>query len=591
VRRAAAAVVCMAATAVALLPCAAGARSPFAWRGIVEGAYGPTWDHAARMRVLRWMPRHGFNAYVHAPKDDLYQRTFWRDPYPKAEQAQFTQEIGLARALGIEWIPNLSPAIPLIPTPKPPDRPPSRDICFSCSADLQVVLRKLAPFLAAGAHTFMISFDDVTKTFGHAEDVAAYGTGDIAFGRANGDFLSRLYVALRGRDPRARLLTVGADYSGTSDTPYLRGLRSKLRKGVEVMWTGDQVPSHAFAPADARAYGRLIGRRPLVWDNWTDDDTAGNATPLGTARIFLGPYLRRPDVAGSVGGFFLNPMNEADLNLLPLATAGDWMRAPRRYHRRRSWLRAVRELAGHGRSARVLRRTLRAWAETSWSTKLDLSEAPTFVRRGHRFLQAYDAFASWRGAERLLLRELGLAAGAATRLHGLPDHAFAVEAVHFLDATTQAAGAGRLGTQLLAAERPSLTLRLRHGRFTGSAHPPDPNRAAAIRSRFQSQDDAQSRNRYFVYGWRTAYAFEIPPYPVPPNTMSTYLGAVSARDSAWQDHSDQAASHVTLTVGGKRVKLSKSGRFRIARRTGCGRLLIATDGAGGRTGLRLPRCR
>ena len=53
--------------------------------------------------------------------------------------------------------------------------------------------------------------------------------GDQAFGRANGDFLSRLYVALRNRDPRARLLTVGADYSGTSDTPYLRGLRATLR--------------------------------------------------------------------------------------------------------------------------------------------------------------------------------------------------------------------------------------------------------------------------------------------------------------------------------------------------------------------------
>src|SRR5437763_5757886 len=225
------------------------------------------------------------------------------------------------------------------------------------------------------------------------------------------------------------------------------------------MWTGDHVPSHAFAPAAAAAYGRLVGRRPLVWDNWTDDDTAGNATPLGTARIFLGPYLRRPDVAGSVSGFFLNPMNEADLNLLPLATAGDWMRAPRRYHRRQSWLRAVRELAGHRPSARLLQRTLRAWAETSWSTKLDLSEAPTFVRLNRRFLHAYDSFASWRGAEHRLQKELGLAGAAATRLRALPDRAFAVEAVNFLDAAHQAAGAGRLGTQLLAAERPSLTVR------------------------------------------------------------------------------------------------------------------------------------
>ena len=51
------------------------------------------------------------------------------------------------------------------------------------------------------------------------------------------------------------------------------------------MWTGTDIPSAALcSAADARAYGKLIGRRPLVWDNWTDDDTAGNATPAGTAR-------------------------------------------------------------------------------------------------------------------------------------------------------------------------------------------------------------------------------------------------------------------------------------------------------------------
>ncbi|MFL5779963.1 MAG: beta-N-acetylglucosaminidase domain-containing protein, partial [Thermoleophilaceae bacterium] len=334
-----------------LLPCGpASARSPFAWRGIVEGAYGPTWDHGARSRVLRWMPAHGFNAYVHAPKDDLYQRTYWRDAYPAAEMAAFRREIRLASARGVRWVPNLSPALPLLPTPRIPSKPPSRDLCFSCPSDLAAVVAKLAPFRRAGAHTAMISFDDVTKTFSHPEDAAAYGAGDAAFGRANGDFLSRLYRALRERDPRARLLTVGADYSGTADTDYLRGLRSKLRPEVQVMWTGVTVPSHAFTPADARAYARWIGRRPLVWDNWTDDDTAGNATPAGTARLFLGPYLRRPDVAGTVGGFFLNPMNEADLNLLPLATAGDWMRNPRGYERRASWLRAVRGLAAHPRT-------------------------------------------------------------------------------------------------------------------------------------------------------------------------------------------------------------------------------------------------
>ncbi|HKP91951.1 MAG TPA: beta-N-acetylglucosaminidase domain-containing protein, partial [Thermoleophilaceae bacterium] len=545
---------------LAVCPAAEG-RSPFGWRGVVEGAYGPTWDHGARSRVLRWMPRHGFNAYVHAPKDDLYQRTYWRDKYPAAEMAAFRSEIRAARARGVRWIPNLSPALPLLPTPRVPDRPPSRDLCFSCPADLAAVVAKLRPFRRAGAHTTMISFDDVTKTFSHPEDGAAYGAGDEAFGRANGDFLSRLYRALRARDPRARLLTVGADYSGTQDTDYLRGLRATLRREVEVMWTGVTVPSHAFSPAEARAYGRWIGRRPLVWDNWTDDDTSGNATPLGTARIFLGPYLRRPDVAGAVGGFFLNPMNEADLNLLPLATAGDWMRDPRRYARRASWLRAVRELAGPGR---VLRGTLRAWAETSWSTKLDLNEAPTFVRSSRRFLRAYDSRATWLGAAGRLRRELSLVAGAPRRLTAVPR--IRGQARPFVDAAAQAAGAGRLGARLLAAERPLLRMRRTRSGFLGSAHPPTADRAALIRSRFQEEDDASRRSRYFTYGWRTPYAFDIPPYPVPPNVMDAFLDQVAARDSAWQGRADEAETSVHVSVGGRRVRLSPSGAFRLGRR-------------------------
>src|SRR5690348_11797396 len=89
---------------VCVLPAApAGARSPFAWRGIVEGAYGTPWTHAERVRMLRWLAGEGFNAYVHAPKNDLYGRTQWRDAYPAAQQREFDAEIRMARRLGMRW--------------------------------------------------------------------------------------------------------------------------------------------------------------------------------------------------------------------------------------------------------------------------------------------------------------------------------------------------------------------------------------------------------------------------------------------------------------------------------------------------------
>src|SRR5215217_1381501 len=563
----------------------AQAASPFEWRGVVEGAYGPAWDHAQRTRVIEWMPAHGFNAYVHAPKDDLFQRTQWREPYPADEQREFADEITRARRLGVDWIPNLSPAAPLIPTPAPPSGSPSAPLCFSCPADLDVVVAKLKPFVDAGSRTVMISFDDVTKVLTDPRDLAAYGGGDEGFGRANGDFLTRLAARL----PGVRVLTVGADYSGTSDTPYLRGLRAALAPGIEVMWTGVSVPSQAFTRADAHAYAQAIGRPPIVWDNWTNDDTAGNFGGLDTVRIFLGPYKRDPAVAPELRGFFFNPMNEADLNLLPLATAGDWMRDPRRYRERSSWLRAVRELAGPGRRGRARREPLRAFSEASYSTKLDFDDAPTFARLSREFLARYTRGAGWVAAHAKLLRELALAEGAGGALRGMPDAAFLDQAGPFIEATRQAAGTGRRGTELLAAERPSVTVRRTRRGFAGRALPPDPARADTLRGPYRDGVTQTKAARRFVYGWRGGMAYEVPPYPVPENLMDAYFDRIDELDAAWQRRADRAAGGVTLTLDGRAVKLRANGAFTLNRRA-CGKLLVARDGAGEGVAKRLPAC-
>ncbi len=570
--------------------CLASSRpSELRWRGIVEGAYGPSWTHAERMRVIRWMPAHGFNAYVHAPKDDLYQRANWRDPYPAKEQAAFRREIGLAKRLGVEWIPNLSPAQAEIPTPAAPAGPPSRDLCFSCPADLEVVVRKLRPFIRSGARTVMISFDDVTKVMTHPEDLARYGSGARAFGEANGDFLTRLRERLRRVHPKLRVLTVGADYSGAADTDYLRGLRATLGPGIEVMWTGTNIPSEHWRPADARAYGKLIGRRPLVWDNWTNDDTAGNATPPGTARLFLGPYIREPATARAVGGFFFNPANEADLNFLPLATAGAWMKEPWAYRPRRAWLRAVRELApGSSTAARGRRSSLRAWAEASWSNKLDRERSdPTFERLAGAFLAAYRGGSRWPGPARSLLDELTPVIHAPSRLRHLPDRAIAVQAHEFLAAGADSANDGRLAAGLLAAERPALRLARTGGGYGGRAAPPDPAAAADLRARLAMADQRARAASEFVYGWRTPFAFEIPPYPVPGNAMNAFVDAARSEDSGWLPSAPLAAGSVRVSLAGKPVPLDDSGRFRL-RLTACGKRLVATDGAGGATALTPP---
>jgi hyaluronoglucosaminidase len=564
---------------------AADDLNPLVWRGIVEGAYGRTWSHGERMQMLRWMARHRFNAYVHAPKDDLYQRTNWRDPYPTAQQRDFDEEIALANRLHIEWIPNLSPALPLIPTPALPSALPSVDLCFSCPRDLGVLVAKLKPFIDAGSHAVMISFDDVLKVMSHPEDLLRYGAGDEAFGRANGEFFAALERRLGAIDKRIAILTVGADYSGSSDTAYLRGLRGSLPADVEVMWTGTSIPSADWSPAAARAYGRAIARPPVVWENWTNNDTAGNALLGNTTRIFLGPYRRRPDDAAAVRGFFFNPANEAAVNMLPLATAGEWMDDPAHYSRTKAWARALADLApGRTVAARRRRDALRAWAETSWSNKLDQAEAPTFVRRRDRFLAAYAEGAAWTGPWHGLIDELEL-----VERGPLPAVLVNGGAPPFIASARANARAGLTAARLLAAERPRIYLSETATGYDGLVRRPDPAAASGLRDLLQRQALSARLSPRFTYGWRLGIAIELPPYPVPGNVMDAFLDRATALDRAWQAHADEAAARVTLTLDGAPIEVSPGGRF-VLERSACGHELAATDGAGGRTTLRLAAC-
>jgi hyaluronoglucosaminidase len=454
---------CAGALALVLLAASvAEARpgSPFRWRGVVQAQYGPQFSHRERMELLRFMGHSGFNAYVHAPKDDPYQRTLWRDPYPPAKQENLVREIALAKRLGIDWVPNVSPALAAYLSPgegAPPGTTPSAPLCFSCPAEIGALLNKFEPFRAAGAGTFMVSFDDVRREFAYPADTDAYGSGDHAYGVANADLLNRLFAALREREPSSRLLTVAADYYGSTDSAYLRGLRETLDSRIEVMWTGPAIESRPFGAADAGAYGRLVGRTPIVWENWTTNDILRDPG-RPPRRIFLGPYARARGLAGSVRGFFFDPANEAELNFLPLATAADWMRRPRAYRPRRAFLSEVRRMGGHEAEY------LRAFAEVNYSTSLGGSvEAPTFWRLARRLLRASKrGVGDARQAERVR-HELRLVLNARRHLRRVKRlRPFVVEAEPFLRSARAEARVGLLATDLLQARSRATLRRLRH---------------------------------------------------------------------------------------------------------------------------------
>jgi hypothetical protein len=555
--------------------------SPFAWRGVIEGYYGTKakpqpWTHGERTRLIRWMARHGFNAYVHAPKADPYQTTQWRDPYSPVLQRNFTAEIKLAAKLGVQWIPSFSPAR------GQPDTPGR--ICFSCPADMDAMVAKLAPFMAAGSRTVMVSFDDIVRQLG-AQDAAVYGArfpgtdAEYQFARAMDDFLNLLLTRLPAG---TRLLTVLPDYSGTTDSPFLQGVRDGgLNASIGVMWTGPSIRASWVTPDEADAYARLIGRTPIMWENWVTRDFV-------PTRLFLGPFSSSASLVDSVQGFFFNPMNEPDLNMLPLATAGAWMADPSQYDGRRAWLAAIRELA---KGDQALADALRAFGETSYSSDLLSKESPTFTRLSADYLAQLAAGARWTDARNALRDELMLVFTSPAQLRRLPDPRIAQEAAPFLSVAKQAARTGLEAVDLLAAERPSLTLKRTKGGFAGVALAPDPEAAGAVRDKLAG-NLAIFRGRLAGPGAR--YVFGCP-FKVRGcgsnryNRLDDFLTKATAADAAWQPVAEDAASSLALTVRGKRVKRDADGGYALPAKA-CGTRVLAVDGAGGETSLPLPAC-
>ncbi len=281
---------------------------------------------------------------------------------------------------------------------------------------------------------------------------------------------------------------MGADYQGTADSDYLHALRNNLDAGIEVMWTGPRVRSRRFGAAEARRFRALLGRRPIIWDNWL-------ALDFVPGRVFLGPYAKRSGVAEDVRGFLLNLADTPELNFLPLSTAVDWMNAPARYRPRRSWLRAVKELSGARSPA------LRAFAETSYSTTLSPKiEAPTFVRLSHRLLRAVRRGGAGRNRiARAVLRELKLVQRGSL-IGRVPVLAPMADRLRpFLLSASRQARAGEVATRLLLAQPARSGSPASHRTLAGAG-------AGSLRARLLRLRGRREPKQIATFGSRSAWS-------------------------------------------------------------------------------------
>lgn len=279
--------------------------SSFQLRGIIEGFYGPAWSFRERLFIFSFMGRVGLNAYIYAPKEDPYHRRRWRDPYPGPRLAEFRRLVAAAKRDGVQFFYALSPGL---------------TITYSDPADYRRLQEKFSSLRKCGIRNFCLFLDDVPPELTRPRDRERYGN----LASAQADLINRLNSWLKNQ--KCRLFVCPTTYTNAwGSRSYLRELGAGVEPQVPFFWTGPDVVAPKITAGQARRWKELSGHPLLLWDNYPVNDFA-------RWRLFLAPLKGRdPSLKNTVLGFFSNPMIQARLSTLPLASVAEWARDPDHY--------------------------------------------------------------------------------------------------------------------------------------------------------------------------------------------------------------------------------------------------------------------
>ncbi len=293
--------------------------------GLIEGFYGPPWRWEARRSLAPFLAEQGYRFYIYAPKNDPFLRDDWRSDWTGNELRQLLRTAQSYRDAGLAWGMGLSPA-------------------GAWQEDISLV----GPALAAkagrlrdmGLDLLAILFDDMR---GDVEDLV--------------DKQVEIVARLAEAAAPARLLVCPTYYSddplldevfGRRPDGYLEELGRLLDPDTDIFWTGQSVMSADYPPGHLREVAGRIGRRPFLWDNYPVNDVARadflHLRGFGKADAGL---------ADLVAGHAVNPMLQARLSRIPLATLADRYRQGRAYDPQVSFRAALARLCSAGLAERL----------------------------------------------------------------------------------------------------------------------------------------------------------------------------------------------------------------------------------------------
>ena len=295
----------------------------FQVRGYIEGFYGKPWSFSQRMDIMRLMANHRMNTVYYAPKDDIYHREKWREPYPMNALDEIRVLSENASGLFMDFYWCIAPGL---------------DILYSNASETERIIQKYTQLYNIGIRRFGLLLDDIGDGFYYKEDEERFAEPV----NAHIDLINNVYDALQKIDGNIKLTVCPTLYCGEGNEYYISKLGKNLPAVIDVFWTGRDICSRYQTSADALKFFEHTDHKPLYWDNYPVNDEGMHF------EMHLGPIIGRDaELPKYARGLISNCMEYAECSKIPLITVADYLWDGDRYSPEDSWKKAIDEVIGH----------------------------------------------------------------------------------------------------------------------------------------------------------------------------------------------------------------------------------------------------
>ncbi len=269
--------------------------------GVVEGFYRRPYTFKQRTDLIKFLSQIDLNTYVYGPKSDVFHRKKWFAPYPADKLKEFKLLNDLSKECSIVFNYALSPLA------KP---------------EIKEIIEKVNSMLAIGIENYSLFYDDIRIPLNKEMAMRQAETANILF-----EFLSNNLA-------KPILFFCPTQYRGFEKTEYLLTIAQKLKKNIQILWTGKNVVSRKITEKEIDNITEIINRPPIIWDNLFANDYIPGV-------ILKYPYRNREAaIVDKVRGILINPMNQYEKSKPLIYTAAKFINDPNHYDGPKAWREA-----------------------------------------------------------------------------------------------------------------------------------------------------------------------------------------------------------------------------------------------------------